>query len=247
MSRLFLTFVSTTRLAISDGLDQDQPFYVGVPSWLPLDNDNFGRTYFFVRVEDAYEKTALPEVTATGLPPVTEGVAVEDISLAVSSRHSLDTAHESGHSSSSGSRRGSGDVAFSSSGTRSSSSISKSRSRSGTASASSSCSVVSGTVWLPRGPNGPMGCPIEGLVLGPLVGKGAYGRVYRGVYQGAPVAVKVREGCTLCAPRVVVGGCAALLVSMYTCVGQHSCSSVILHVLISNDMPHQMICHNVPL
>lgn len=41
--------------------------------------------------------------------------------------------------------------------------------------------------------------PWEDMELGPLIGQGSFGKVYRGVWNGAPVAVKVR-----CA--VVMGG-----------------------------------------
>lgn len=33
--------------------------------------------------------------------------------------------------------------------------------------------------------------PIEELEIGPLLGRGAYGKVYRGIHEGRPVAVKV--------------------------------------------------------
>ena len=32
--------------------------------------------------------------------------------------------------------------------------------------------------------------PFEGVVLGPLLGKGSFGRVYRALWNGRPVAVK---------------------------------------------------------
>ena len=43
---------------------------------------------------------------------------------------------------------------------------------------------------------------LEGLELGPIVGKGSYGSVYRGSYQKQHVAVKVRhKRCHwLCSP-----------------------------------------------
>jgi hypothetical protein len=40
------------------------------------------------------------------------------------------------------------------------------------------------------------GLPVPGLVMGPLVGRGSYGRVYRGLLRGQPVAVKVSTTCT---------------------------------------------------
>lgn len=37
----------------------------------------------------------------------------------------------------------------------------------------------------------PAHVPIPGVTIGPLVGKGGFGRVYSGTYNGDPVAVKV--------------------------------------------------------
>lgn len=37
--------------------------------------------------------------------------------------------------------------------------------------------------------------PFEDVQLGPLLGKGSYGRVYRAMWNGAPVAVKARACC----------------------------------------------------
>lgn len=46
----------------------------------------------------------------------------------------------------------------------------------------------------------PSNVPIEGLQLGPLIGKGSFGRVYRARWHNKPVAVKVR-------PRLLMDVC----------------------------------------
>ena len=42
--------------------------------------------------------------------------------------------------------------------------------------------------------------PWEDVELGPLIGQGSFGKVYRGVWNGAPVAVKVCEQSAACLP-----------------------------------------------
>ncbi len=48
--------------------------------------------------------------------------------------------------------------------------------------------------WAPKQVGGKRH-PWEDVELGPLIGQGSFGKVYRGVWNGAPVAVKVGTAC----------------------------------------------------
>jgi hypothetical protein len=49
--------------------------------------------------------------------------------------------------------------------------------------------VMDKCMWQSAGASKPI--PFDNLKLGPILGKGSFGRVYRGIYNGGPVAVKV--------------------------------------------------------
>ena len=256
----------TCKPAAADGLDEDQPFFVGVPSWLALsESTQWGRNYFFARLEPEQQQhqRAQPFVgdsveqlhtrqseqlcrsgsngaaAAGATTPHSSGSNVSgsnmDSGVMVLPAPTGSTAAAAapaegfvwlprGHAaaggcgSSAGSNVGSSAVslvssaassplsssrslggfhisgAFSTTSSNSSSSGSAARlgkvppSVASVATNNSSGSVPSHVGALVRG------LPIPGLVMGPLLGRGSYGRVYRGLLKGRPVAVKVRRG-----------------------------------------------------
>eukprot|EP00775_Hariotina_reticulata_P005278 gene5278-5513_t len=130
----------TFRLATADGLDEQQPFYVGVPSWLRLSEDNsWGRNYFFATLE-CEQAPGSKEQQVQPVQPF-GGDSAEQLS-----QLSAELMAAAGLSS------------------RSSSS---------------------------EGGSAAGGLPVPGLVMGPLLGRGSYGKVYRGLLKGQPVAVKI--------------------------------------------------------
>jgi hypothetical protein len=246
------------RLAISDGLDEAQPFYIGVPSWLALSEGNtWGRNFFFAQLELQKADGALQQLNPTAVAAACtasqqqqqqqlraqrpfEGDSVEQLMTVTAEMFKQlkqGGAAASGDVSSNGSSNGSsssvapvwlprGIAALSSDSSSSSSmcsvdpsvasaaasSVNDSTSSSagqthhhqqqqmgsaGSVRSTTSSSAAASSVTA-SGVAGSLVCrglPVPGLVMGPLVGRGSYGRVYRGLLKGRPVAVKVSEAC----------------------------------------------------
>jgi hypothetical protein len=239
------------RLAISDGLDESQPFYIGVPSWLALSEDNtWGRNFFFAQLELQQPDGALQQLNPAAVAAACsasqqqqqqvhaqrpfEGDSVEQLMTVTAEmfkqlkQGGATAAGEVALSSSNGSSSSSsapvwlprGIAQLSSDSSSSSicsvdpsvvsaaaSSVTNSTSssagtqhqhqqqmgsagsvRSTTSSSAAASSITTSGV---AGSVVCRGLPVPGLVMGPLVGRGSYGRVYRGLLKGRPVAVKV--------------------------------------------------------
>lgn len=203
------------RLCHSDGLDAAQPA-IGIPSFVSLCSDGFGRSLFFVRIEEDPTSSvmhllrkndlgATAAAAADGAPALAKaalGVAMRDDSagwlppLAIGDDGAGAPAGGCGGGSDNGSSSGALSSSLLAAWTpRTSSSGGCIALASGSPSSSFSSSL--GTV--PRSVASSLGggCPIEGLLLGPLLGKGSYGRVHRGIYKGQPVAVKIIDNVNL--------------------------------------------------
>jgi hypothetical protein len=217
-------------LAYADGLDAEQPFYVGIPAWLRLSqSDSFGRNYFIVRVTEAMDdvdenyliqgpcsvgSSVTPVTssdTATATPATSNGTANgadklmmlldsagEHAAASAADKNASGRNHlksldggDSGSRSSAGSRVG-GSGGRNGEGKMQQQQQRRRRQRVSLDDSAQMLQKIQGAPWLPRAGAGvEMTPPIVGLVMGPLVGKGGYGRIYRGIYQGLPVAVKV--------------------------------------------------------
>ncbi|GBF95008.1 hypothetical protein Rsub_07509 [Raphidocelis subcapitata] len=189
------------RLCHSDGLDSDQP-PIGVPSFVALCDDAFGRSLFFARVEEDANSAAAAMARAcrAGGAGAAAGAAAGDArgavaaaGLGVASRDdsagwlpTVGAAPGGGGGDGAACQAGGAEAAFT---------VAPAQWLPGAAPPpppSPSAPLALALRGAARGcaPVGP-GCPIEGLLVGPLLGRGSWGRVYRGLFKGQPVAVKI--------------------------------------------------------
>lgn len=253
----------TCKLATSDGLDESQPFYLGVPSWLALsENNTWGRNYFFARLEveaadgssvscpaqkqqerlqpqRCFQGDSVAEIMTLAARALVQQAAGSDSgagsvasSPPESRRSSLDgfmggpvtpcwlprgvspslstdattpsTPRYSNSEASLPSTPPTGALSHAPAGPfeypklMSSTPDALKTAESGAGSISRASSVKSAQTVTSSGTLAPVvqrGLPIPGLLMGPIVGRGSYGKVYRGLWRGRPVAVKV-GGCS---------------------------------------------------
>jgi hypothetical protein len=208
------------RLCTAQALDDAQP-PVGIPAFVRLCPDAFGRSLFFVRIEEDATSALTHLLRPLGPGPgAALAAAAQGVAAAGDSASWLPEAGLGGRYGRPGGRRASGDALTSGSTLHSGSAL-EGPALSGSpatpplltsddgslASAGHGArpgtppSPLTASAPLTASPKGARGCapaggacPIEGLLLGPLLGRGSYGRVYRGIFRGQPVAVKVTPG-----------------------------------------------------
>lgn len=195
----------TFRLATADGLDEQQPFYVGVPSWLKLSEDNsWGRNYFFATLECEQAPGSQEQQVQPAQPFGGDSAEqLSQLSAKLMTAAGLSTSSSSEGGSAAG-RWAPRDLPLALQ-TASSSANSTPGSVASAASRGSSAVAAGGSSSAAVGPV-VRGLPVPGLVMGPLLGRGSYGKVYRGLLKGHPVAVKVGGVPAACSCRVVSGG-----------------------------------------